>query len=259
MKQSIILLSLVFLITFSSNCFSEDVLTITYGSQYKPFAWGKNSVAYGIQRDFVEKILVEKMGIKVNHEVYPWKRCQIYVKEGIKDGFFTVPTPERSEYTINSSIPFYETHFVMHTSRQNPKIERLKTVKSLMDLESMPDIKHVHMLGSGWHENALKKMKVVYTSVDASAIPLMLKFQRADVYIEQSEMFRYQAKEKGILKEILTMKEPSIRKLGWHLFISKKSKNIALMPKINNMLEKLKISGELEKIKLEIFKKNGIE
>lgn len=259
MKQNVNFLSIIFLITFSVNCFADNVITITYGSKYKPFAFGNNSVAYGVQKDFVEKILSEKMGIKVNHEAYPWRRCQKYVREGIKDGFFTVATAERAEYTIHSSIPFYETNFVMHTSKRNRNVARLKTVKSLKDLEAMHGIKHIYMLGSGWHENALKNMKNVITTPDASTIPLMLALQRADVYIEQSEMFRYQAKEKGILDELLTLNEPPMKKLGWHIFIGKKSKHQSLMPKINDMLEQLQASGELEKIKMEIFKKYGIE
>ncbi len=259
MKQNLTSLSIIFFITFSVNCFADNSITITYGSQYKPFAWGKNGVAYGVQKDFVDKILGEKLGIKVIHEVCPWKRCQLYVREGVKDGFFTVSTPERAEYTIKSSIPFYETEFVMHTSKRNRNVEQLKTIKSLKDLEKMHDIEHIHMLGSGWHEKALKNMKNVVTTVDASTIPSMLTLLRADVYIEQSEMFRYQAKVNGVLEEILTLDETPIKKLGWHIFIGKNSKYQSLMPKINEMLEKLQASGELEKIKVEIFKKHGIE
>ncbi len=239
---------------------AEETIIITYGSTYKPFSWlGDDGVAYGVQKDFVEEILGKRMGLKVIHKAYPWARCQEMVKSGEVDGFFTVPTPERAEYTITSSIPFYETHFVMHTGKTNPKIEKLKKVKSISDLEKMADVKHIFMLGSGWHKDSLKNMKNIHEIPDATKIPLMLKSLRADVYIEQSEMFKYQAKEAGIADDILTFKEPSIRKMGWHIFIGKKSKYQSLMPKINDTLEQLQATGELEKIKLEIFKKNGIE
>lgn len=259
MKRMLTLLIISFSILFPTNIFAEHTLTITYGSKYKPFAWGENGIPYGIQMDFVEEILSKRMGIKVKHEVYPWKRCQKYVREGEKDGFFTVPTPVRAEYTIKSTIPFYKTHFVMHTSKKNPNIERLKKVKSLADLEKMNDISHVYMLGSGWHENALKNMKTIHKIPNASKIPLMLTTLRADVYIEQTSMFLYQAKKLNISEQVLTFNEPSIRELGWHIFIGKKSKHQSLMPKINKMLETLQSSGELEKIKLEIFKRYGID
>ena len=123
----------------------------------------------------------------------------------------------------------------------------------------MPNIRHIHMLGSGWHMNALKNMKHVFTITDASNIPMMLKLLRADVYIEQDEMFRYQATRAGIIDELLTLKEPSIRKLGWHIFISERSKYQDLMPKINEMLSTLQASGELEKIKQDLFLKYGID
>ncbi|OUR78110.1 hypothetical protein A9Q83_09020 [Alphaproteobacteria bacterium 46_93_T64] len=254
-----LILAIVFCISFSFNSYAENTITITYGADYKPFAWGEEGVPFGVQRDFVEEILGNRLGIKVIHEACPWARCQNFVREGTRDGFFTVPTPARAEYTITSSIPFYETHFVMHTSKKNPNIEQLKTVTSIMDLERMHNLRHIHMLGSGWHENVLRNMKDVSTIPDASNIPMMLKLLRADVYIEQAEMFRYQAKRSGILDEVLTLNEPSIRKLGWHIFIGKKSKYQFLMPKISAMLETLQASGELKKIKQEIFLKHEIE
>lgn len=133
------------------------------------------------------------------------------------------------------------------------------TVKTLQDLEAMDDLKHVHMLGSGWHENALKNMKNVFKIVDASNIPIMLNALRTDVYIEQAEMFRYQTKVLGLSEKLLTLNEPVIRKLGWHIFISKESKFSYLMPEIDKMLITLKNTGELEDIKRTIFKKYDIE
>lgn len=83
------------LIQFSSFIGAQETesLTIAYGSDYKPFAWGENGKPFGVQKDFVEEILVKRMGIKVIHQAFPWKRCQEYVRLGMKDGFFTVPTP----------------------------------------------------------------------------------------------------------------------------------------------------------------------
>ncbi|NRA15566.1 MAG: transporter substrate-binding domain-containing protein [Oceanospirillaceae bacterium] len=253
-----LLLTIALCLSFSFDSFAEDAIRITYGSYYKPFAWGEEGVPYGVQKDFVEEILGKRLGIKVIHEACPWARCQALVREGSRDGFFTVPTPERAQYTKTSSLPFYETHFVMHTSKNNPNIKQLKAITSLKDLEKIQNLMHIHMLGSGWHINALKNMKNIITIPDASNIPMMLKLLRADVYIEQAEMFRYQAKKAGVLDELVTFNEPSIRKLGWHIFIGNKSKYQYLIPKINQILESLRASGELEKIKHQIFLKHGI-
>ncbi|NRA15567.1 MAG: transporter substrate-binding domain-containing protein [Oceanospirillaceae bacterium] len=253
-----ILLTIAFYISLSLNSFAGDAITIIYGADYKPFAWGEEGAAYGVQKDFVEEILGKRLGIKVIHETCPWARCQDLVREGLKDGFFTIPTSERALYTKTSSLPFYETHFVMHTSKNNPYIKQLKAITSLKDLEKIQSLKHIHMFGSGWHKNALKNMKYISTINDASQIPMMLKLLRVDVYIEGAEMFRYQAKKAGILDELVTFNEPSIRELGWHIFIGNKSKYQYLIPKINQILERLRASGELEKIKHQIFLKYGI-
>lgn len=122
----------------------------------------------------------------------------------------------------------------------------------------MTALRHVHMLGSGWHEAALKDMRRVERVIDAARIPQMLAMQRADVYIEQLEMFRFQAQEQGLLNEVISFPEISMRKVGWHLFFSKKSKHRGLLPKIDEVRHQMKASGELEQVKRDIFQRNGI-
>ncbi len=235
-----------------------DEITIVYGEAYKPFAWGKGLEARGVQRDFVQRILVDKLGLKVRHEVLPWRRAQNYVRDGERDGFFTVPTDERATYTDATALPFYETAFVMHTARQSPHVEALRNVHAVQDLEALPELRHIHMLGSGWHEAALKNMRSVERAIDASRIPGMLVSQRADVYMEQLEMFRFQAEEQGLLGQIVSFPETPLRKVGWHLFIGKKSKHRDLLHRINEVLRQMQASGELDRLKREIFLSNGI-
>lgn len=237
----------------------DDAIIITFGNGYKPFAWGEGTAVKGVQVDFVKEILQERLGLAVVAEGCPWKRCQRLVRRGKKDGFFTVPTKEREEYTQKSGVPFYETHFLMHVRVDNPLVEDLRRVRSLDDLEHMPRIRHIYMHGSGWHENALKKMKKITTVPDASVIPRMLVLDRADVYIEQDEMFWYQAKEQGVADKLLSIEEPVIRTVGWHLFISKESEHVSIMGKVDKTLEDLKASGELDEIKHELCLKYGIE
>lgn len=255
-KITLLILSLL---AFSPYLFAEEFMTVVYGSDYKPFAWGEEEQAFGIQRDFVEAVLVKEMGLSIKHEALPWARCQILVKQGLKDAFFTVPTEERAEYTITTVYPFYKTRFLMHTRKGNPAISQLAQVRGLKDLEAIPSIRHIYMLGSGWHEYHLKHMKHINRLKDSTKIPLMLELGRADLYIEQEEMFRYQANELGVTKNMLTFETPVIQEMNWHLFIGKKSPHQSLMTNINQTLQRLTESGELEKIKRRIFKQYGID
>ena len=238
---------------------ASEPLTVAYGADYRPFAWEQDGEPLGVQRDFVEEVLVQRAGLVVKHVACPWKRCQKSVRDGALDAFFTVPTVQRAEYAIATSVAFYHTHFVMHTGKTNPYLDRLKSVSTIEDIESLPNLRHIHMLGSGWHEQALINMKNVNQINDATRIPLMLAYDRADLYIEQREMFRYQAERLGVIDRLVTIEEPSIRALGWHLFIAKNSDGASLIPKINKVLSKLKASGELEQIKQTLFAKYGIE
>ncbi len=237
---------------------NDDAIVVAFGNGYEPFAWGEGALVKGVQVDFVREILEKRMGLRVVTRGCPWKRCQKLVRTGKMDGFFTVPTERRARYTRKSSIPFYETHFLMHVSVDSKVAKDLRRVRSLEDLENMPHIRHIYMHGSGWHENALKKMKHVITVPDASVIPRMLALGRADVYIEQDEMFRYQARAAGVLDRLSTIEDPVIKKVKWHLFIGNKSKHVSVMSEVDRVLETLEATGELEKIKQELFRKYGI-
>lgn len=252
----VILLSLL---TLSPLLTANGAMTVVYGADYKPFAWGDEQQAFGIQKDFIEAVLEKEMGLAVKHEACPWARCQILVKQGLKDAFFTVSTLERSEYTKSSTLPFYQTHFLMHTREGNPNIPKLEQVSSLEDLESLSSIRHIYMLGSGWHDNKLKNMQLINRLKDATKIPLMLELGRADLYIEQEEMFRYQAKELGVSRSMRTLTFPVMQVMNWHLFIGKKSPYLSLLPEINQTLKRLHESGELENIKRRIFKQYEID
>ncbi len=254
-----LLLLAVTLVCLPGATWAEQTIQIVYGESYKPFAWGVDGKAYGVQPEFVEAVLGGKLGLNVVHQALPWKRAQLLVEQGERDGFFTVPTPVRAKYTEHPATPLYETHFVMHTSVTNPKLAELKAIQSLRDLEARPDIKHVHMLGSGWHEQALKRMRTIYTIVDAGKIPIMLSSQRADVYIEQKELFRYQVRALNMEKEILTFERPSLGELGWYIFIGKRSRFIGLIPKLEEQLRVMQASGELLAIQQKLFKKYGAD
>jgi len=240
------------------NSHDPDTIVITYGDFYKPFAWGEKGQALGVQVDFVEEILVKRLGYKVRHEACPWKRCQKMVREGSRDGFFTVSTPERAEYTVKTEIPFYRTSFVLHTGKNNPKLSLIKTIRNIEDIKKYPQIRHIHMFGSGWHELHLKNLKFVSEIKNAAMIPQMLATGRADLYIEQAEMFRYQVRELGLSDEVITIPAP-LREMGWHLFIRKDSEWVKIMPQLNRELKKLQRSGELNRIKNRLFKKYGID
>lgn len=233
-------------------------LTVVYGDAYKPFAWERDGEIVGVQPDFVHAILVEEMGLNVVNEPCPWKRCQRQVKLGQRDAFFTVPTDERATYTVRTRRPFYTTRFVLHTGKDNPFIERLKSVSSIEELSSMKTLRHVYMLGSGWHETHLSGLARVKTAQNSSSIPLILARNWADVYVEQRELFRFQARAAGVEDELVSLDQNALRTLGWHLFIGETSEHADLIPKIDAVLRELADSGELERIKARIFARYGM-
>lgn len=253
------MLTVLFTYFFSYTVLASESVKIGYGDAYKPFAWEHQGQATGIQVDFVEEILVKRLGVTVEHISCPWKRCQSMVKAGKLDGFFTVPTDERKTYTDKTEYAFYNTNFVIHTAKNNPNLELIRQVTSLAELVKLSQLTHVHMRGSGWHINKLKPMAIVTQVADASVIPEMLVRNRADLYIEQAELFRYQAKALGLLSSIITLSKPVLKSEGWHLFLSHKSPHTTLLENVDQRLLELKANGQLDVIRDRIFAIYGVE
>jgi polar amino acid transport system substrate-binding protein len=67
--------------------------------RYPPLSWEVNGKVRGILVDVLNEALQNRMGIKVTHHEFPWKRAQLMVRYGNADRFTTAPTPERREYT----------------------------------------------------------------------------------------------------------------------------------------------------------------
>lgn len=257
-KAKSILLALFFIVLCMPYAAESKVLTIAYSDAYPPFASADGSYAQGIQIEILEEIFADQLGYELRHVSCPWKRCQFLVKNGFYDAFFTVITPERLEYSTPISIPVYKTNFVLHTSHDNPNLSSILEVHNLEKLVNSKNVYHVHMLGSGWHEEAFRGLDNVLTVANAASIPLILAQHRADVYVEQAEIFEPQVRKLNLESEIVTLHNNVMKSMGWHLFISKNSDFHVDIEKINDQLLQLQSAGILEEVKNRVFLKYGI-
>ncbi|MDM7859810.1 transporter substrate-binding domain-containing protein [Alteromonas sp. ASW11-36] len=255
MTKLIILICLTILISPVS---ASEVLKIAYGDGYAPFAWMGERQAKGVQIDFLDEILVQRLGFEVHHVACPWKRCQRLVENAELDGFFTVPTDSRAEYTEKTKSPFYTTNFLIHTKKDHPLLCEFQSIRSLEELLQMQGLRHVFMRGSGWHEQNLAGLKNITQVADAAVIPKLLVQNRADLYLEQAEMFKYQASQLGLQDQLVSLSSPVIKRQGWHLFIGKSSLHVGIVAQVDSLLEDMQSTGELEQLRRIIFARYGI-
>ncbi len=246
------LATILVLVAFTHTLQAAE-LKVVYAQGYLPFSWSdEDGKVQGAEIDFINEILNKRMGIKVNHNVYPWARAQSLVKKGSADAFVTIPNAKRRRYTQVSDTPLFNSNFLMHTGSRNPKIPQLKKIDSLEQLLTDKNIVHGHIVGGGWHKLNLKSASLVQKATNSLQIMEMLDRNRIDVYIEQAPLIRYQMKILGFEERIVELPQV-MAETQWHICIGKNSAYLKIMPDLNKLLKKMQDDGSLVKLQKKIF------
>ncbi len=228
-----------------------DELHIMYAQGFEPFSWS-DPEPRGILIDFMDEILGRRLNIPIQHEICPWARCQHMVANGQRDAIFTIPNAQRRAYAEVSHLPLFSSEFVIFTGAKNPQLDEIREIKSLAELKSRPELVNVSIIGGGWHGVNLEGVKQHTRVVSSTEIMKLLKHNRADIYIEQAALVRYQLKMLGMEQDIVEI--PNVLDVtGWHLCIGKGSPLVGLMPAIDRELELMQRDGSLERLRREIF------
>lgn len=253
---------IVIYLFFPFNLYSADPLHISLGNNYGKHAMVVDGKPEGIQKDLLDWLLKEYMKLHVQIEALPWKRAQILVEETKQsDGYFTAYTKTRVEdlKLVASKKPFYITSVKMHTWKGNPKITALSQLTNIEDLLKMHDVLHVFLEGSGYHEEQFKDAKSINRLNSIHQIAkFLLDYKRADIFVEQSELFYPVAEDVGLIDKIKTLKNIKFKSLHWHLFIRPDSKHVGLMSDVDQAMDRAIADGSLQAKVQEIFAKYGL-
>lgn len=260
-KHYTALFFLIYLLFPFSLALSEP-LRISLGDNYGKHAMVVDGKPTGIQKDILNWFFKEYMQINVQIESMPWKRAQALVERTKKsDGYFTSYTKTRVEdlNLLVSKTPFYITRVKMHTWKGNPNIVALSQLKTRDDLLKMHQVRHVYLDGSGYHEEQFKDAKSVNRLNSIHQIAkFLLDYKRADIFIEQSELFYPIAEELKLKDKIKTLNNIHFKTLKWHLYIRKESKHAELMKDINRALDRARAEGVLLAKVQQIFAKYNL-
>lgn len=131
---------------------AENKIHFVYYNDYAPFSWSEGGKIRGLYINVVDEIFINRLGISVVYEGYPWKRAQKMVRLGKADGYCTTITPERLTYSAATKEPVIEVNFRIYTTADNPRLDQLEKVKSIQELQGFNLVEYS---GSGWAEKNL--------------------------------------------------------------------------------------------------------
>lgn len=255
--------SIVICLLFPFKLSSSEPLRISLGDNYGKHAMVVDGKSTGIQKDILNWFFKEYMQLNVQLESMPWKRAQALVERTKKsDGYFTSYTKTRVEdlNLLVSKTPFYITHVKMHTWKGNPNLVALSQLKTRNDLLKIYQLRHVYLDGSGYHEEQFKDAKLVNRLNSIHQIAkFLLDYKRADIFVEQSELFYPIAEELGLKDKVKTLNNIHFKSLKWHLYIRKDSKHVELMKDINKALDRSIIEGTLLAKAQQVFAKYNLK
>ena len=224
---------------FNTNAFGAEKMVLVYFEDYQPFSWkDENGRMKGLLVDLLIEALQKRMKISVEHRGYPWARAQEMVRFGEADGFCTVPTTERKQYTWISNEPVVNNTVTIFTWKNNPQIGTLKKAKTVEDLK---DFRHGQYSGSGWARKNLKGMNVLWVS-SLSQVLEMLAAQRIEIVAESSFVMRHRIKSMQLEDRVLEIPNV-VDSNAFNLCIGKKSPYKDILKNFDRVMVKIRRDG----------------
>jgi len=223
---------------------SKNELTINH-SYFKPYVWSeKGQPSQGIYVDIIKEAVETRMKIPVRFQDYPWKRAQDYVRHGKDDGFITVPTPERLEYSITHTTPIIVEKVAVFTYPSHPERNALRKVQTVDDLKPYRVISY---MGNGWAQKNLTSHKVDYGSKNLLMSLQKLIGRRGDIIVGSKVVTLYNIKIHDLTSKI-TRTADLKKQVELKLLMGQKSEYKNILQQLDRVLKEMEKDGSRSKI-----------
>jgi polar amino acid transport system substrate-binding protein len=118
MPQTFPLMIAVLLVCLSFNALGEKLRIVT--EPWSPYVTVDNGLASGLDYD-TTAIVFKRLGIDVQWQFLPWKRCLMMLQEGDADGILDIAqTSDRDALLLYPSEPLSDVNWVMFQANARP-------------------------------------------------------------------------------------------------------------------------------------------
>jgi len=201
----------------------------------------------GFFYDIVMEIFQQRLGLRVDIAIYPWKRCQRMVKSGEADIMVTIPTPERKKYAVTHRRPVWVKRRILYTYRDHPRIQEIHLVNGLAAIKE-GGYRVISYLGNGWTEKEVQGAGIpVLFATTVDNMYRMLAAKRGDLIIEEKVLAAPHIVELGLSEKISETGGIGSAS-GFYILIGRRSVHASLISKLDREVEDMRNQGRLEKI-----------
>ncbi|MDM8517517.1 transporter substrate-binding domain-containing protein, partial [Desulfobacterales bacterium HSG16] len=224
-------------------------IRIGYHPTLEPFSSTKKGSAQveGLVYDVLKETF-KRMGIKVTHKAYPWKRTSLYVKTGKIDAFFGTVKKARQDFGEYGKEEVASLVWRIYTYKDHP---RLKSINRLRTIEGFKDYKLVSFRGSATMETYfVDKGYDIHFLDNNNQLPQFLDKKRADIAIAIDYNMQHWLKKKRLENQIIELPTEfeQLARRPMFLIVSKISSYKSILPKFDETLRKMKQDGTYQAI-----------
>ena len=247
MKKAILRLT-VAVVLLVSPAYAGEILKISGLPNYPPVSWKSDETLMGVGPELAGTIFRE-LGVPFRFKPLPWVRALSEMEHGQIDVIAGAYIKTERQKYMNYSIPFMKDPGAIFVMK-----DRAFTFNELKDLIGK---KGVNMLGYSWGEAfdgfAKKHLNVVTATKPLQALQ-MLERGRVDYFVYGLYSGLFVAAKAGMGEKVEALPH-YVSYEDLCLTFSRKSKFSQLLPKVNEIIKRLKDEGAIDKWTAQCLKK----
>lgn len=221
----------------------ESPLRMVYFDDFAPYSWRDDQGKMrGIMVDVMDRA-ADELGIRVTHQGYPWQRAQKLVRFAQADGFVSVATRERRQFTRVVEEPVTTTVLTLFTGAAHPDLAQLQQARTLAEFKRFVILDYI---GNGWGKVHLQGFKVHLTK-NVDNVFQMLAAGRGDLMITDPLVAWFKLKQLGLDDRIVEL-PLRLDVTTFHLCIGDHSRFKNRAEDFERVLHQLRERGELARI-----------
>ena len=247
--KHIIFCLIVFLVVFpprASECSEIEKLDLG-DSPWPPYTLGQvgRKPDGGLGIDLVREIY-KRLDVRVNIELYPWKRVLKMAETGLIDGpTLLMKNPEREKYLVYT-IPVFEGREVLFYSKNHLKNFSWDDFKDLSPYTI--GLINGYTYGDEFLKAAAQLGLKIEYAVTAEVNFQKLHAGRIDLVLEDPLVAGAIVRKNDEWAKIITFADKPVTIYPYYMALSRKSSARVLIPKLNLIIEQMRADGSIDHI-----------
>lgn len=235
---------------------AEDVIRISYNSDWPPYSYGVGDEVKGVLPDLMTALFEDRLGMKVEHGGFPWVRAQEVVKVGQFDAMVTFPSAKRLEYA-------YRSENIVYNLRQRPVVQKGSVAEKQLlanpEVAELGNHRICSMIGDGWSHSFYKKHNIPFkTAKDTQACLRLVANGRMDVFLHMEAATQHNMRLSETT-DLLTHLPNVMGNLPFTLLVSKKKADAQkIIAEFDDLVNVMRANNAYERLISDLNRKTYI-